>query len=232
MNNKQFSVSVIIPVYNGETYLVEAVESIHRQNYEPIEIIIVDDGSTDKTSQIVKNIKGNVNYVYQKNRGPAAARNRGIQLAKSQFLAFLDADDLWPENKLQMQFEHLEKDSFVKIVMGHIQLQCLRLLEGNNKRYHFEKFANPFFTFSFGAGLFRKSVFSKVGLLDESLRYSEDVDWFLRAKEAGTSMITLSQTTLLYRIHEKNMIRKKDIRNRGMLVALKKSINRKREIKD
>ncbi len=221
-------VSVIIPAYNGEKYLAEAIESIHRQNYSPIEIIIVDDGSTDKTAQIEKDIKGNVNYVYQINRGPAAARNRGIQLAKSQFLAFLDADDLWPENKLQMQFEHLEEDPFVEIVMGHVQ--CLKLLKGNNNRYHFEKFANPFFTFLFGAVLFRKSVFDKIGLLDESLRFSEDVDWFLRAKEAGTSMITLPQATLLYRIHENNMVREKEIRNRGMLVMLKKSIDRKREI--
>lgn len=103
--------------------------------------------------------------------------------------------------------------------MGHVQ--CLRLLKGNNNLYHFEKFANQFFTFLFGAVLFRKSVFDKIGLLDESLRFSEDVDWFLRAKEVGTSMITLTQVTLLYRIHENNMVREKKFATGVCLLCLR-----------
>ncbi len=221
-------ISVIIPAYNSRRYLGEALRSVFGQDYRPIEVIVVDDGSIDNTSEVARSFK-NVIYTYQSNRGPAVARNTGLTMALGDVIAFLDADDLWPENKLQMQFEHLEKDPFVEIVMGHVQ--CLRLLKGNNNRYHFEKFANPFFTFLFGAVLFRKSVFDKIGLLDESLRFSEDVDWFLRAKESGSSMITIPQVTLLYRIHNNNMVREKDIRNRGMLAMLKKSIERKREMK-
>ena len=88
-------VSVIIPAYNGEAYLAEAVESTQRQNYHPLEIIIVDDGSTDGTAQIATSFKGEVRYMYQPNSGgPAAGRNRGLKMARGEVIAFLDQDAL------------------------------------------------------------------------------------------------------------------------------------------
>ncbi len=221
------SISVIIPVYNCEKYLEQALCSIQNQTIQPDEIIVIDDGSTDRSAHIVKRFNG-IKYTYQNNHGVSVARNRGIRLAKGQILAFLDADDLWPENKLETQMQYFKKDPLIEVVMGHVQ--CLRLLKGIGKQCHFEEFRNPFFTFLFGAVLFRRSIFDKIGFLDEGLRFSEDVDWFLRAKESGACMLTLQQTTLLYRLHETNMVRAKDIRNQGMFAMLKKSISRKREI--
>ncbi len=215
-------VSVIIPVYNGEKYLTEAVESIHLQNYNPLEIIIIDDGSTDKTAQIAKNIKGNVKYRYQTNKGPAAARNRGIRLAKSRFLAFLDADDLWPENKLQVQVAKLLSAPHVDIIMGRIKFIKLPGAAGMDVN-------GPQIDVYLGAGLFRKSVFDKVGEFDETLRFSEDRDWFCRAHEMNVSMIVLQENTLLYRLHENNMTRNKTIKDFQYLRILKKSIDRRRQ---
>src|SRR5579871_1893267 len=102
------STSVIIPVYNAEAFLAQAVESVRRQTVKPLEIIVVDDGSTDNSAQVAARL--DVHYIYQPNRGPAAARNRALTAARGQFIAFLDADDLWPDNKLAMQTEILTQD--------------------------------------------------------------------------------------------------------------------------
>lgn len=116
-------VSVIIPVYNGEAFLAEAVESIQRQNCHSLEIIIVDDGSTDSTGSVVASLQADVRYVYQPNNsGPAAARNRGLQMAQGNVIGFLDADDdLWPDNKLAVQLACLAAQPRTEIVLGYVQ---------------------------------------------------------------------------------------------------------------
>ena len=95
--------SVIMPVYNGAEFLAEAVASIVAQAYQPLEIIVVDDGSTDETATIVQSLGGEIRYLYQFNQGPAAARNAGLALAQGDLIAFLDVDDLWPADKLAQQ---------------------------------------------------------------------------------------------------------------------------------
>src|SRR5690606_28366702 len=114
-------VSVIIPVYNGERYLAEAVHSILAQTVPTLEIIVVDDGSTDGTARVAQRFGDAVCYVYQPNRGPAAARNRGLERARGEIVAFLDADDLWREGKLACQCARLEADPTLDIVLGHTQ---------------------------------------------------------------------------------------------------------------
>ncbi len=100
-------VSAIIPVYNGEAFLADAVKSILKQNYQPLEIIIVDDGSTDSTAQVGARFGDAVRYHYQSNAGPPAARNKGLQMARGNVITFLDVDDLWRNDKLQLQISHL-----------------------------------------------------------------------------------------------------------------------------
>jgi len=87
-------ISVIIPVYNGERYLAEAIESALGQHYRPIEIILVDDGSTDRSAEVAKQVSQSIRYLYQAHGGAGAARNAGVDLAPGEFLAFLDPDDL------------------------------------------------------------------------------------------------------------------------------------------
>ena len=98
MNNSL--VSCIVPVFNGEQYVQQALESIHSQTYWPLEIIVVDDGSTDNTKAVVQNLEFFVQYLQQANRGPAAARNHGLSLAKGDFVAFIDSDEPWNRDKL------------------------------------------------------------------------------------------------------------------------------------
>ena len=102
--DKNKLVSVIIPVYNGENYLSQAIDSVIDQTYSPIELIIVDDGSTDKSKEIASSYS-QVNYVYQENQGVAIARNTGIFKSQGEYIAFLDQDDIWTANKLKLQVD-------------------------------------------------------------------------------------------------------------------------------
>jgi len=209
-------VSVVIPVFNGEAFLREAVESVMAQKYSPVEIIIVDDGSTDGTAEMARSLPETVRYLHQSNQGPAAARNRGIEHAQGSLIAFADADDLWPEGKLELQLPYLLRDPAIEIVLGRIQ------------QVRLEEFAEPTFSVNLGSAIIRKSVFERVGLFDETMRYSEDVDWFMRAREAGAAIVTIDAVTLLYRQHEQNMTRGKSASELNVLKALKRSLDRRR----
>jgi glycosyltransferase involved in cell wall biosynthesis len=99
------SISVVIPTYNSAAFVVSAVESVLRQEHEPAEIIVIDDGSTDDTAQALAPYRQSIRYITQPNSGPAAARNRGVGAARSDWIAFLDADDVWLPGKLRRQVE-------------------------------------------------------------------------------------------------------------------------------
>lgn len=220
-------VSVVIPVFNGEAFLREAVESVLAQKYSPVEIIIVDDGSTDGTEAVARSLPETVRYLHQSNQGPAAARNRGIEHAQGSLIAFADADDLWPEGKLELQLPYLLRDPAIEIVMGRIQqVRLSKTVDGETQA---QEFAEPAFSVNLGSAVIRKSVFERVGLFDETMRYSEDVDWFMRAREGGAAIITIDAVTLLYRQHEQNMTRGKSTSELNVLKALKRSLDRRRE---
>lgn len=220
-------VSVIMPAYNCERFITEAVESVRRQNHRPLEVIIVDDGSTDGTSAQVKNLGKDIRYVHQSNRGPAAARNRGIAMAKGEVIAFLDADDYWPAHKLEIQLARMNKDPEIEVVLGRIQ--CTGTLTEADRKIRFEGPDNTMINICLGSGVFRKSVFEKVGVFDESLRHFEDHDWFLRAREKDVSMVILENITLHYRRHENSMSRRKRADDPTMIQILKKSLDRRRQ---
>ena len=215
-------VSVVIPVFNGEGFLREAVESVLAQKYSPLEIIMVDDGSTDGTADVARSLPETVRYLHQTNQGPAAARNRGIERAQGSLIAFADADDLWPEDKLALQLPYLMRDPAAEIVMGRIQQVLLSETGAEN-------FAEPAYSVNLGSAIIRKSVFERVGLFDETMRYSEDVDWFMRAREGGAAIVTIDAVTLLYRQHDQNMTRGKSTSELNVLKALKRSLDRRRE---
>ena len=230
MASDRFFVSVIVPVFNGEAFLAEAVDSIRRQAYEPLEIIVVDDGSTDGTRRIVSGLGGDVKYVYQANSGPAAARNKGLTLAQGNVIAFLDADDRWPDDKLRLQLSCLAANPSVEIVQGHIQI--MRLTHAGSTSPEFEEFSSPLTGPFVGSTVFRKRVFDTVGLFDETLRDSEDVDWFVRAREHGLSTMVLEPVTLFYRVHESNLTYGRDPRDFNTIKILKQSMDRRRRGKE
>jgi glycosyltransferase involved in cell wall biosynthesis len=220
-------VSVVIPVYDGECYLGEAIETVLSQDHRPLEVIVVNDGSTDNTETIARRYGDHIIYTRQENRGPAAARNRGLQMSHGEVIGFLDADDLWSENKLALQLARLAEDRSVEIIVG--LSQPMKLQTDKDGKIIFEKWYDPFCALLLSAALFRKSVFEKVGLFDETLHYGEDTDWFMRAREMGVSIAILQEVTHFYRRHESNMTLDTATRDRFFIKALKKSLDRRRK---
>ena len=204
-------VTVIIPVYNGSKYIQIAIDSILSQTYNNYEIIVIDDGSTDDTREKLKPYKGKIRYIYQENQGSAAARNVGINLAKGDLIAFLDADDYWsmPE-KLAKQINYFNENP---------SLGCIntgwKIVDSAGKHI---KSVQPWHKapqldletwlkkkcVRTSAMVFRQEWLEKVGGFDEELRQSHDVDLILRLSLAGCETVWLKEETVCYRQHGEN----------------------------
>jgi glycosyltransferase involved in cell wall biosynthesis len=199
------TISCIVPVYNGARYVGEAIESILGQTLPPTEIIVVDDGSTDTTADVVKAFAAQVNYVRQDNAGPASARNRGIGLASGRFLAFLDADDLWHKDKLARQMAALESNPAAGICICYVQNFWVEELAHERERMRDHDFAKPMPGYVCQCLLARRSAFETIGRFDESKRVGEDVDWYMRAEQAGIAKTLVADSLVYRRIHDQNI---------------------------
>ena len=222
--NSQPLISVIVPAYNAASTLAAALESIFAQNHQPLEVLVIDDGSNDgeAIADIVARFSG-VTCIRQENRGAAAARNRGLELARGEFIAFLDADDLWPTGKLAAQSERLLAEPSLDVVQGRIAYvgftapRIALEADGTVPGIHL------------GGALFRRRAFDRVGPFDASLRRSEDQDWFLRAREAGLTITILERVTLLYRRQPGSVTDGGESLARDLPGLLKRSLDRRRE---
>lgn len=221
------SISVILPVFNGERFLAEAVASIRRQSVRPLEIIIVDDGSTDGTPELIRSLGTDVRSVSQPNAGPAAARNTGIRLAQGEALAFLDADDVWPDNTLAVLLAHLAEEPRTDIVLGRVQSVVADTTTNGGEVL--QPVAPPHRSSQLGSALLRADVFRTTGLFDETLQYSEDMDWFMRAMDKGIAIKKIDDVTLLYRLHGQSMTFGRDAQDLSILHVLRTSITRRRK---
>ena len=219
------TISVIVPVYNGAATLAEALDSIACQTHPPQEIIVVDDGSTDDTARVAAGFP-QVRYVYQVNRGVAAARNVGLELAQGDVVAYLDADDVWSDGKLAVQMAQLAAQPEAEIVQGRLQMvaACPRVAG----RLQPEPLSPPWQGTYLGAALIRRAAFARVGGFDETLAQCEDLDWFLRAREAGRLALAHPEVVLYYRRHGQNLSLRSPQANQFLLRALKKSLDRRR----
>jgi hypothetical protein len=218
-------VSVIIPVLNGEKFVAEAVGSILAQGHPSLEIIIIDDGSTDGTEAAVRALPLDVHYFKQENLGPAAARNRGIRDASGDFIAFLDVDDLWPAHTLSTLMGELLADPALDLAHGYAQVMERDPVTGT---YEFRGNPKESFPHSISLAVYRKRVFDRVGLFDKTLLYGEDTDWYNRANELGVTMKRVDAVTLLVRRHGENMTHEKTLVELNMLKVLKKTLDRRR----
>lgn len=199
-------ISIIIPVFNGGNYLSEALESVLAQKYSPIEIIIVDDGSTDNTGEIANQFMARhpIDYIFQENQGLAASRNKGISVSNGSSIAFIDADDIWVGNKLNSQIKVLRKDPSIEMVSGKVkQFISPEIPAEEHSEYHFH--LSEIQTNTMGAALVRKSAFVKYGLFDPAFRIAQDMNWVLQAKIKGLKIEPLPQLVFYRRLHQSNM---------------------------
>jgi glycosyltransferase involved in cell wall biosynthesis len=198
-------VSAIIPVYNGARYLADAIESVLAQSYRPVELIVVDDGSTDDSATVARRFS-DARLILQENRGVAAARNRGVAESRGEFIAFLDQDDRWTPDKLSLQVARLRANPALGYILAH---QRVFLEPGLApppwlREIHLEGDPVGFLP---GTLVIRREVFDKVGEFNEAIRSASDTDWFFRAKTLGVAMEILPETLLIRRIHGANQSR-------------------------
>ncbi|HMQ05895.1 MAG TPA: glycosyltransferase family A protein [Saprospiraceae bacterium] len=221
-------ISVIIPVYNAERYIEECIRSVVNQTFTPWEIIVIDDGSNDKSVEKVKSHNRQITIISQENRGAGSARNAGIRIAKGDFLAFLDADDVWLPDTLENQINRLIENTSLDMVFGAVeQFYSPDVYPHEKPGIHHEMY--PPRGFVPGAMLINRESFLRVGLFNESLVLGEFIDWFAKAREVGLRFTVSSHIVMRRRIHDKNtgilhkmnrkdytsIIREKLLRNKG-----------------
>jgi len=221
-------VSVIIPVFNGARHIADTVASVWAQTFRPIEVIVVDDGSTDNTAEVVQSLEPKCVYIRQENQGPPVARNTGLKHATGDIIALLDADDLWPKNKLDLQLPILLENPDVEIVLGYTQ--HFRTFAATSDAPARIEYAPPFFIIQLGCALFRRNVFDKVGGFASELTYSDDHDFLLRTREHAVPTRMVHEATILYRRHPGNMTQIEGHRSASYLSLLKRSLDRRREM--
>ncbi len=200
-------ISCIVPVFNGERYLQEALDSIYQQTYRPVEVIVVDDGSTDGTPAVVAAHGKDIRYLWQPNAGPAAARNLGLQAAQGELIAFLDADDLWHPEKLARQMARFQARPGLDLCVTHLQNFWIAELSEEEARSCGHRLAKALPGYVTVTMLARRSLFERAGFFDTALPQCEDTEWVLRAMDCGAVTELLPDVLTHRRVHHGNLTR-------------------------
>lgn len=224
-------VSVIIPAYNAIAYLPKTLASVQQQTFKDFEVLVIDDGSTDSTADWVNSLSDrNVQLIVQKNGGCASARNRGIQAARGDYIAFLDADDIWEPSKLEKQAHILETSAAVGVVntwISNIDSQGqpignLGTPDAEGKVWAQVIEENPIMCGS--APMVRRQCFDAVGLFDQSLRSAEDWDMWIRlAKKYEFAVV--KEPLVRYRIHPKSKSHNLQLHLQSRLSVIEKAFS-------
>jgi glycosyltransferase involved in cell wall biosynthesis len=221
------TISVIIPAYNQGHYLGEAIQSVIDQTYPDFELIVVDDGSTDKTAQVACSfLDPRVHYIHQENRGLSAARNTGILRSTGEYLTFLDSDDLFVADKLETLLNAMQRDPELGFVAGQAVLIDENALP-LGKVFDTPPPENPVHLLLWNplhvcSVLLRRDWQQKAGLFDENLNAYEDWDMWLRLARVGCRMGWVPHPVSLYRFHTRQMTHDKDRMNTANFAVLKK----------
>jgi glycosyltransferase involved in cell wall biosynthesis len=220
-------VSAIIPVYNGARFVGEALESVLAQTVDArIEIIVIDDASTDGSVELLRS-RSDIELVrLPENSGPSVARNRGLAVAQGDYIAFLDADDLWSPGKTRIQLDWFEQRSAAGFVTG---LQETFIEPGcHPPAWAYKMAAAPASGGVPSAWLLRRDVFKRVGRFDPSYRHAEDIDWLTRAAQAGIALESVDEVVFRKRVHDTNLTLESEPSQAGLFRALRSSALRQR----
>jgi glycosyltransferase involved in cell wall biosynthesis len=224
-------ISVILPVFNGAAHLAEALDSIAAQSRDDLEVLLVDDGSTDSSPDIARHYCSRyswIHYLRTENAGVTLARNRGVDASKGRLIAFLDQDDRWTDDALALHLNALEADPELGYTLAH--QQCF--LEPGTERpdwFRLQQLEEPVPGYLPGTLVVRREVFQALGGFDPRYPISSDADWFSRAKDAGIKMRLLPQVTLYRRIHRANQSMQGQLIHQELFQLLHASIARKRK---
>ena len=206
-------VSVIIPTYNASKFIAETIKSVLAQTYRDSEVIVVDDGSTDNTAEIVRSFGNQVRYIYKKNGGPGSARNVGVKNANGEYLTFLDHDDLWLPEKLELQTQVLDSQPEIQMVYAEAYLgvdeptkTCFRFGKAYSGRIFDKLFVGNFIPNL--TALVRRECLEKLGPFDETGRMltTDDYHMWLRLS-AQFPVYCIDKPLARFRLHASNLSR-------------------------
>jgi glycosyltransferase involved in cell wall biosynthesis len=224
VSKSQPDISVVMSVWNGAAYLREAIDSILDQTYEPIELIVVDDGSTDQTSSILKEYGSRVRLITQDNQGQAAGIVAGIAAASGEYLAFQDADDTWALNKLARQHATLADPQLEAVFCLSEQFVSPELPDATSVKTRHTVMVGE----QLSCMLIRRSAFDRIGNFDPSSK-TAFVEWLGRAKQMTLRYVVIDEVLHYRRLHPSNFGRLfPEARDKSLLTALRQQIVRSR----
>jgi glycosyltransferase involved in cell wall biosynthesis len=229
MNTVPGLISVPMCVYNGETYLAEAIDSVLHQTYRPIELILVDDGSTDRSGEIARGYGERLTYIYQPHAGIGVARNRGLVACQGEFIAIQDADDIWVPEKLAIQHRALMGRPEAGLASGLVK----NFLSPELDPADFQDVvisARPIRGHVLPAVLIRRCVFDLIGGLPTEDHAGQSFDWFMRFRDAGLELIDLPDLVSYRRIHKNNQSFRKRSSQHERLLWVKRGLDRRRQM--
>jgi glycosyltransferase involved in cell wall biosynthesis len=197
-------VSVIIPVFNAERYVGEAIRSVLSQTYRAIELICVNDGSTDGSLSILQSFKTKIVLIdNEENCGTAESRNRGIHEARGEFLAFIDNDDIWESNKLEVQMDQFQNRHDLDVSLTYMQCFISPEISEDIKDLRYCP-ADPLPGYIPSTMVARRISFDKVGYFDSRWKNGESFAWIVRANEVGLKVEVIEDVLVRRRIHDNN----------------------------
>lgn len=217
-------VSVIIPVYNGSKYLATTIESVLAQTYPLHEIIVIDDGSTDSSPEILRSYGDRLRVIRQRNQGVALARNAGLTHASGELITFIDQDDLWPADRTRLMVEALRAAPSAQLAAGLVEV----LYERARPPSPLDDFGTVMREFYVGSLCIRRELFDTLGPFHTGIGYADDVDFMMRRREAKVETVYLEDVTLIYRMHEGNTSSDRVVTNSHLMSALRESLRRRR----
>lgn len=215
-------ISIISPAFNAASFYDCWIANIQSQNYLNLEVVLVDDGSSDDIGRRAQKGPSYLRYVRQENQGPAAARNTGILESTGELIAFLDLDDLWDPGHLRRMAEALHSARYAQIAQGLIRNFCY----SEDGRGYFCSRAYRFI--NLGSAVFRREVFDFCGNFDERMRFGEDFDFLIRCWEQGMAKYDVNELSLFYHRHATNMTNGRTSKEMGAVLLYKRHLDRVR----
>lgn len=224
--SRRMGISIVIPCHDGERYVGDTIRSVLAQGIVT-EIIVVDDGSSDGTPAAVQSFGDAVRYLRIPHGGAAVARNRGVEFATGDVIAFLDADDLWTEHALSRLLEALDRDPSAGMAIGRMeQFVSPELSEAERQGFRFSP--EPVAARMCGTVLVRRDAFERIGGFSPRLASGEFIDWVLRAEHLGVRSVAIPDVVLRRRLHRSNHgIKRRDARQ-DYLTVVKAALDRRR----
>ena len=222
MTHPTTTLSVVVPVRDGADYLAEALQSCLSQSRPPTELIVVNDGSTDDSAHIARDL--GVRVLDIEPTGLSGARNHGVRSATGDFIAFLDADDRMTPTRLARQWDRLEQSPEIDGILGHMQLFAVHHDDTGTQ----ERAEDPTPGWCAGTLTIRRTFYLASGGMDESLDAGEFIDWLLRSRRSGGNFVMTDDLVLMRRVHDRNMTRDLEKIRKNYLSVIRKNLDRQR----